>query len=77
MHSFPFFVLAILGLIGQSAADCESSGYDFVNGGGPYCINTTSTDYFSFGTEFEGNVPMSMAPIIPRPEADLTRLSAK
>ena len=42
------------------AADCQSWGYDFVHEGGPYCINTTDTDFFSFGTIFEGD-QMSIA----------------
>ena len=49
--------LALASLAGQSAADCLSYGYDFVDGGGPYCMNTTSTAYFTFGTEFFGAFP--------------------
>lgn len=36
-------------------ADCESYGVDFVNDGGPYCIDTTSNKFFSFTTQFQGN----------------------
>ena len=33
---------------------CKSYGIDFVDGGGPYFINTASSDYFSFTTQFKG-----------------------
>ena len=54
MVSASCFVLALVALAGRATADCLSYGYDFVDGGGPYCINTTSTAYFTFGTEFFG-----------------------
>jgi hypothetical protein len=57
MHSLSALALAVVSLAGQSAADCLSYGYDFVDGGGPYCMNTTSTAYFTFGTEFFGAFP--------------------
>ncbi|KAI1623750.1 hypothetical protein EDD37DRAFT_438741 [Exophiala viscosa] len=57
MYRLLHSLLAVFFLAGQTLADCISFGYDFVDGGGPYCINTTSTDYFSFGTEFEGCQP--------------------
>ncbi|KIV81088.1 hypothetical protein PV11_08538 [Exophiala sideris] len=57
MYRLLHSLLALFALAGQTLADCISFGYDFVDGGGPYCINTTSTDYFSFGTEFEGCQP--------------------
>ena len=53
MHWIPSLLFILLTLAGLSAADCESYGYDFVDGG-TYCINTTSADYFSFGTLFYG-----------------------
>ncbi|EXJ72717.1 uncharacterized protein A1O5_03864 [Cladophialophora psammophila CBS 110553] len=67
-------VPALLALAGRSAADCLSYGYDFVNQGGPYCINTTSTAYFSFGTEFFGCQPSdvqdAVTPILVDPNSD-------
>ncbi|KAL2415570.1 hypothetical protein ABEF95_014231 [Exophiala dermatitidis] len=64
----------LLGLAGRSAADCLSYGYDFIDGGGPYCVNTTSTDYFSFGTEFNGCQPTDsqgdITPILIDPNGD-------
>lgn len=55
MYSFHSIVPLIAGLAGRAIAECQSSGYDFVDGGGPYCINTTSNDWFSFGTVFRGD----------------------
>ncbi|ETI27929.1 hypothetical protein G647_00378 [Cladophialophora carrionii CBS 160.54] len=74
MHSSAAFVFALLALSGRSAADCLSYGYDFVDGGGPYCINTTSTSYFTFGTEFFGCQPSdvqdAVTPILIDPNGD-------
>lgn len=55
MYSLHFTLSLLVGLAGQAIAECQSSGYDFVDGGGPYCINTTSNDWFSFGTVFRGD----------------------
>ncbi|EXJ89107.1 hypothetical protein A1O3_02171 [Capronia epimyces CBS 606.96] len=57
MHWISCSLYIFLALATQSAADCLSYGYDFVDGGGPYCINTTSPDFFSFGTLFYGCQP--------------------
>ncbi|OAL32197.1 hypothetical protein AYO20_07965 [Fonsecaea nubica] len=70
-----FILVAVfLGLAGKSAAECLSYGYDFVNLGGPYCVNTTSTAYFSFGTEFFGcqasDVQDAVTPILVDPNSD-------
>jgi hypothetical protein len=54
MPSLSVVTVALFTLASRVAATCTSYGYDFVNGGGPYCINTTSTAYFAFGTEFFG-----------------------
>lgn len=62
MYRLLFSVVALFALAGRTLADCESFGYDFVDGGGPYCINTTSSDYFSFGTEFEGTCLVETGP---------------
>ncbi|KAJ9608272.1 hypothetical protein H2200_007260 [Cladophialophora chaetospira] len=74
MYSLWGLVVALLAIAGKSAADCESFGYDFVNGGGPYCINTTSTSYFTFGTEFFGCQPSdvqgAVSPILVDPNND-------
>lgn len=56
MHQITYGVYGLLALAGRSIADCLSYGVDFVDGGGPYCINTTSLDYFTFGTEFFGRM---------------------
>ncbi|OQV00756.1 hypothetical protein CLAIMM_06215 isoform 1 [Cladophialophora immunda] len=74
MHFASCLVSVFLALAGKSAADCLSYGYDFVNLGGPYCINTTSTAYFSFGTEFFGCQPSdvqdAVTPILVDPNSD-------
>ncbi|OAP58358.1 hypothetical protein AYL99_07448 [Fonsecaea erecta] len=74
MHFISCLVPVLLALAGKSAADCVSYGYDFVNNGGPYCINTTSTAYFAFGTEFFGCQPSdvqgSVTPILVDPNSD-------
>jgi hypothetical protein len=36
------------------AFECLSYGVDYVDGGGPYCVNTASSDPFSFSSYFEG-----------------------
>lgn len=54
MYALAGFGIVLFTLAGRSAADCLSYGYDFVDGGGPYCVNTTSTAWFTFGTEFFG-----------------------
>ncbi|EXJ64010.1 hypothetical protein A1O7_00345 [Cladophialophora yegresii CBS 114405] len=64
MYSSSAYVVALLALSGRSAADCLSYGYDFVDGGGPYCINTTSTSYFTFGTEFFGCQPSDVQDVV-------------
>ncbi len=51
-------VFILLTLSRWTSADCYSYGVDYVDGGGPYCINTTSTDFFSFVSDFQG---MSLA----------------
>jgi hypothetical protein len=56
MHSLPAIALALATLAGRSTADCVSYGYGFVDGGGPYCVNKTSTSYFAFGTDFFGEL---------------------
>ncbi|EXJ94936.1 hypothetical protein A1O1_00054 [Capronia coronata CBS 617.96] len=74
MHWLPCSLYIFLAVAGQSAADCLSYGYDFVDGGGPYCINTTSPDFFSFGTEFYGCQPSDsqgdITPILIDPNGD-------
>ncbi|KIY00523.1 uncharacterized protein Z520_04208 [Fonsecaea multimorphosa CBS 102226] len=74
MHVILCLVTGLLALAGKSAAECDSYGYDFVNNGGPYCIHTTSTAYFSFGTEFFGCQPSdvqgSVTPILVDPNSD-------
>lgn len=55
MHSLVLPLVLVVGLAGRAIAECQSSGYDFVDGGGPYCINTTSNDWFTFGTVFQGD----------------------
>lgn len=55
MYSLVFALCLLVGLAGRATAECQSSGYDFVDGGGPYCINTTSNEWFSFGTVFQGD----------------------
>jgi len=55
MHCLLLPLVLAVGLAGRAIAECQSSGYDFVDGGGPYCINTTSNDWFSFGTVFQGD----------------------
>jgi hypothetical protein len=44
------FVLSI------KAFECLSYGVDYVDGGGPYCVNTASSDPFSFSSYFEGTL---------------------
>ena len=46
--------LLLLSLVSWASADCSSFGWDFVNGGGPYCVDTRSSEPFSFGSGFEG-----------------------
>lgn len=43
---FPLFQLI--------AADCRATSTDYVDGGGRHCVNSTPTDYFSFGIDFSG-----------------------
>ena len=46
LYFFHFFV--------TSQAACQSFGVDYVDGGGPYFVNTGSPDFFSFTNIFEG-----------------------
>lgn len=71
----PQSLLCIFALIRLIAADCRSTGTDYVDAGGPYCVNSTSTDFFSFGTEFEGCQPSdtqggTVTPILIDPNTD-------
>jgi hypothetical protein len=48
--------LLLMNLASWASAECLSFGWDFVNGGGPYCIDTRSSEPFSFGTGFQGQL---------------------
>ncbi|KAK5196471.1 hypothetical protein LTR99_005259 [Exophiala xenobiotica] len=67
-------VFILLALSRWTSADCVSYGVDYVDGGGPYCINTTSTDFFSFVSDFEGCQPSDsqgdITPILIDPNGD-------
>jgi hypothetical protein len=67
MRSLSVLTVALSTLASRIAATCTSYGYDFVNGGGPYCMNSTSTAYFAFGTEFFGEL---WSAILKRHQAD-------
>jgi hypothetical protein len=50
------FVLSI------KAFECLSYGVDYVDGGGPSCINTDSSDPFSFSSYFKGMLDTTIRP---------------
>lgn len=56
MYHFPGFgIIFILELVlSVRAFECLSYGVDYVDGGGPYCVNTASSDPFSFSSFFKG-----------------------
>jgi hypothetical protein len=47
-------LLVLTALLRFVLGDCQSWGWDFVDGGQNYFINTLDTAPFSFGTIFEG-----------------------
>jgi len=54
-------ILIATALFRFALSECQSWGWDFVNGGQGYFMNTQSTDPFIFGTIFEGMTHSSMA----------------
>ncbi|KEF57809.1 uncharacterized protein A1O9_05729, partial [Exophiala aquamarina CBS 119918] len=74
MHSLILPLVLVVSLAGRAKSECQSFGYDFVDGGGPYCINTTSNDWFAFGTVFQGcqpdDIQDSVTPILIAPNSD-------
>jgi hypothetical protein len=46
--------LLVLTLVSWASAECRSFGWDFVDKGGPYCVDTRSSEPFSFGSGFSG-----------------------
>ena len=58
------FLIVLDFIVSATAFECLSYGVDYVDGGGPYCVNTASSDPFSFISYFEGMPrPVSQANI--------------
>jgi hypothetical protein len=53
-----FFLRILEFVLSVTAFECLSYGVDYVDGGGPYCVNTDSSDPFSFSSYFEGMISL-------------------
>ncbi|TLS29343.1 hypothetical protein PpBr36_01551 [Pyricularia pennisetigena] len=66
---------AILFCLGAVAQSCTSQGIDYSNGGS-YYIDSSSNDYFSFVSEFQGCYRESISPVLVDPDNNQYACSA-